>query len=128
MKNIQVFIVTTILLLTGFFCGCNEQNNTNNNPTNNNNHINLRPIANANANPTTGKAPVTIRFSSNGSYDPDGIIVTYKWHLGLEGGEVDQTKNPIHNYTQPGNYTVKLIVIDDDNAFSNESIIKLTIT
>ena len=128
MKKIQTFIIATILVITAFFCGCNEQNNTNNNTTNNNNDINLKPIAYASANPMSGKAPVIVYFSSSGSYDPDGEILTYKWDLGLEGGRVDPTQNPIHTYTEPGNYTVRLIVVDDDNAFSNASIINITVT
>ena len=124
MKKIQGLIILTIIILTTIISGCNEQNTNN---MNGNNGINLKPVAVASADPTSGKAPVTVRFSSSGSYDPDGEIVSYKWDLGLEGGRVDSTKNPIHIYTEPGNYTVKLIVIDNDNAFSNESIVKLTI-
>ena len=127
MKKIQALIISTIIILTALISGCNEQNN-NNNTTNGNNETNLKPIAVASANPTSGEAPITIRFSSSGSYDPDGEIVSYKWDLGLGGGRVDPTQNPINTYTEPGNYTVKLIVIDNDNAFSNESIVQLTIT
>ncbi|MCJ7571280.1 MAG: PKD domain-containing protein, partial [Candidatus Thermoplasmatota archaeon] len=127
MKKIQVFIVVTILIITSFFCGCTEQNNTNNNTTDNNNDINLKPISNASANPTSGTAPLTVYFSSSGSYDPDGVIIIYKWDLGLEGGRVDPTQNAINTYTQPGNYTIKLYVGDDDNAFSNASIVKITV-
>jgi len=127
MKKIQAFIIATILILTAFLCGCNEQNNTNNNTYDGNNEINLKPIANANANPTSGKAPLTVYFSSNGSYDSDGEILTYKWDLGL-GSRVDPYQNPNFTYTEPGNYTVRLVVIDDDNAFSNESIIKIIVS
>jgi PKD repeat protein len=124
MKKIQVIIIITILILTGFLCGCNEENNTNNNnnTTNGNNGINLKPIAYASANPTSGSAPLTVRFSSEGSYDPDGEIITYKWDLGL-GSRVDNNPNPIHTYMEPGNYTVRLYVGDNNNTFSNESSI-----
>ena len=130
MKKIKVFIVATIFILTAFFCGCNEQNNNNNNTTNNNNNINLKPIANASIirmDPTSGKAPVDVFFSSSGSYDPDGEILTYKWDLGLEGGRVDYHQNPINTYLEPGNYTIRLYVVDNDNAFSDVSIVKITV-
>lgn len=128
MKKIQVIIITTIIIFTAFLCGCNEENNTNNNnnTTNGNNGINLKPIANASAYPTSGDAPLTVRFSSMGSYDPDGEIITYKWDLGL-GSRVDNNPNPIHTYMEPGNYTVRLYVGDGDNAFSNASIINIIV-
>lgn len=127
MKKIQAFIVAAILLFTAFFCGCNEQNNPNNNTTNNNNDINLKPIANASANPTSGIAPLTVYFNSNGSYDPDGQIITYKWDLGLGIPRVDYHQNPINTYLEPGNYTIRLYVGDNDNAFSDASIVKITV-
>jgi len=48
----------------------------------------------------------------NGSRDPDGTIQTYEWSFGdLEGAT---TRDAIHTYAKPGQFTVSLIVIDDD--------------
>jgi PKD repeat protein len=54
-----------------------------------------------------------ITFSSNGSCDPDGIIVNYTWYFG--DGNVSYLENPIYAYQEPGNYTVVLKVTDNDN-------------
>jgi PKD repeat protein len=54
-----------------------------------------------------------ISFSSNGSYDPDGIIVNYTWDF--DDGMISYLENPIHNFSKPGNYTVILMVRDNDD-------------
>ncbi len=56
----------------------------------------------------------SINFSSNGSYDPDGVIVNYSWDFG-DGSNISFFENPIHIYSNPGNYTVILMVRDNDN-------------
>ncbi len=53
----------------------------------------------------------TIQFSSNGSYDPDGVIVSYMWDFG--DYNTSQEANPSHVYTKPGNYSVILTVLDN---------------
>ncbi len=55
----------------------------------------------------------SISFSSNGSYDPDGIIVNYTWDF--DDGKISYLKNPVHIYSKPGNYTVILMVRDNDD-------------
>jgi len=55
----------------------------------------------------------SISFSSNGSYDPDGIIVNYTWDF--DDGTISYLKNPVHIYSKPGNYTVILMVRDNDD-------------
>jgi len=42
------------------------------------------PLAVASAEPTSGPAPLSVDFSAEGSYDPDGEIVLYEWDF--EGG------------------------------------------
>jgi len=70
------------------------------------------PIAQANG-PYQAYANQTITFHSNDSYDPDGIIVNYTWDFGDKTLSYEQ--NPVHRYTQPGNYIAILTVRDNDN-------------
>ncbi|MFG1992600.1 ThuA domain-containing protein [Actinoplanes sp. NPDC048988] len=66
------------------------------------------PIANASATPTSGPVPLTAKFSSAGSRDPDGGALTYAWTFG-DGGTSDEA-NPTHTYTKAGNYNAQLTV------------------
>ena len=43
---------------------------------------------------------------------PDGSIAGFNWSFG--DGNTSLAQNPFNTYDQPGNYTVELIVIDDD--------------
>jgi len=60
-----------------------------------------------------------IRLSSEGSYDPDGIIVNYTWNFG--DGNKSYLENPNHSYSEPGNYTIILTVKDNDNLTNSVS-------
>ncbi|UCE74551.1 MAG: PKD domain-containing protein [Methanomassiliicoccales archaeon] len=59
-------------------------------------------------------------FSGNGSYDPDGYIISYDWDFGdgTNGSGVEIS----HVYTIPGDYIVTLTVRDDDNATDIDTI------
>lgn len=59
----------------------------------------------------------SVGFSSQGSYDPDGYIVSYYWDFG--DGDTSEEPNPIHTYKEAGNYTVTLTVTDDDGVTSS---------
>ncbi|TDC56533.1 DUF1349 domain-containing protein [Micromonospora sp. KC207] len=80
------------------------------------------PIAEASATPTSGPAPLTVSFSSAGSRDPDGGVLTYFWDFG--DGHTSAEKNPTHTYTEPGNYTAQLTVTNaaDRTAVANVPI------
>ena len=65
-----------------------------------------------------------IYFNSNDSYDLDGVIINYTWDFG--DGNISYLKNPFHTYSKPGNYTVSLVVRDNDN-LSNAIIKKIVI-
>lgn len=81
---------------------------------------NQPPNAVASGNPTSGTAPLAVNFSSAGSNDPDGNIVSYAWTFG-DGG-VSSQPNPAHTYTNAGNYTATLTVTDDDGATDNATV------
>jgi len=64
----------------------------------------------------------TIVFDASGSYDPDGMVVSYNWDFG--DGETDSGISPVHVYKQPGAYTVTLVVTDNnDNTYSKSIIL-----
>jgi PKD repeat protein len=71
---------------------------------------NQAPVAEANG-PYSGEAGVAVSFSSSGSYDNDGTIVSYYWNFG--DGNSSTSANPTHTYSSAGNYTVSLTVTDD---------------
>jgi cytochrome c len=52
-----------------------------------------------------------VSFSSEGSDDPDGDDLTYEWNFG-DGTPVSNDANPTHTFTEPGQYTVRLLVTD----------------
>ncbi|WP_194821773.1 ThuA domain-containing protein [Micromonospora sp. S-DT3-3-22] len=66
------------------------------------------PIAEASADPTSGAAPLTVKFSSAGSRDPDGGTLTYAWKFG--DGQTSTEANPTHTYATAGDYTAQLTV------------------
>ncbi|MEN7547767.1 malectin domain-containing carbohydrate-binding protein [Rapidithrix thailandica] len=87
---------------------------------------NLSPIAKISADNVAGSLPLTVNFSSEGSYDPDGPVndLSYEWDFDSDGN-VDATHaNPQHTYTVAGKYTAKLKVKDKNDG---ESVKLLTI-
>jgi hypothetical protein len=55
--------------------------------------------------PTSGPAPLQVQFSANSE---PGITTTWSWDFG--DGSYGSGINPVHTYTTPGTYTVKLTV------------------
>ncbi|MGX7827565.1 ThuA domain-containing protein [Actinokineospora sp. 24-640] len=71
---------------------------------------NRRPAAKASATPSSGVAPLEVRFSSEGSADPEGAEVTYAWDFG--DGQTSTEAAPAHVFTANGTYNVQLTVSD----------------
>ena len=67
---------------------------------------NLAPIVVLTADPTAGTVPLVVEFSSAGSTDPDGTIVSYEWNFG-DGSPVESTADASHTYTDGGTYTAR---------------------
>jgi endonuclease I/PKD repeat protein len=75
--------------------------------------VNQDPTADANG-PYAADVDVAISFSSAGSTDPDGTIVSYDWDFGDGNGST--AANPSHAYTSDGTFSVSLTVTDNDGA------------
>jgi glucose/arabinose dehydrogenase/PKD repeat protein len=71
------------------------------------------PVAAAAANPTAGAAPLSVTFSSAGSFDPEGQTLSYLWTFG--DGATSTQANPVHTYAQAGQYSARLSVSDSTN-------------
>lgn len=72
------------------------------------NSINQPPVAKASADIISGKSPLTVNFSSNGSNDPQGNPLTYSWDFG--DGTTSVLASPQKIYSNKGKYTVTLTV------------------
>jgi PKD repeat protein len=75
------------------------------------------PIAVASINFIEG---LTVSFIGEGSYDPDGEIVSYLWDFGDGTSSIEM--NPTHTYPNGGEYTVVLSVVDNIGAVGREAI------
>ncbi|MCB1274996.1 MAG: PKD domain-containing protein [Prosthecobacter sp.] len=84
------------------------------------------PIAVADSSaPTTGTGPLSVNFSSLGSYDPDGSIASYSWDFG--DGTVSTEANPVHSYTTAGTYTASLVVTDHSGLSSAADTVTIVV-
>ncbi|MHA4817284.1 ThuA domain-containing protein [Streptomyces aculeolatus] len=70
------------------------------------------PIAEASADVTSGQAPLEVKFSSEGTTDPDSTDLTYAWDFG-DGATSDQP-DPAHTYAENGTYDATLTVTDPE--------------
>lgn len=77
----------------------------------------MPPVAVADSSlPTSGIAPLAVSFSSAGSYDPDGAVVSYDWDFG--DGTTSTAANPVKTYSSPGTYVASLVVTDNSGLAS----------
>ncbi len=70
------------------------------------------PLAAFSGSPTAGTAPLTVTFSDASTNNP----TTWSWNFG--DGNSASTQNPVHEYADPGTYTVSLTVT---NAFGSDT-------
>lgn len=83
---------------------------------------NLAPVAQAQATPATGPAPLLVQFSSAGSVDPDQgpQPLSYAWDFG--DGTQSQDSDPQHVYAQDGAYTAVLTVSDGQQSVASSAL------
>ena len=71
---------------------------------------NRPPAVEGAAVPASGKAPLAVRFTANGS-DPDGDALTYRWDFG-DGSPVAAGRSARHTYTRNGVFTATVTATD----------------
>ena len=87
---------------------------------------NKLPIASFTTTPTSyAGVNENITFNGSSSYDPEGSISSWVWKFG--DGNSDSGQTVVHNYSTPGNYTIRLTVRDNAVPFG-ESWTEKTIT
>ncbi|WP_444998063.1 glycosyl hydrolase family 18 protein [Aliikangiella sp. IMCC44359] len=72
---------------------------------------NKSPVAKVNG-PYKSDLGNSIAFSSKGSSDPDGSIVSYQWKFG--DGNTSSQESPAHTYSAVGTFNVSLTVTDNE--------------
>jgi glucose/arabinose dehydrogenase len=85
--------------------------------------INNPPVAIASSNKISGNSPLTVQFTGNSSYDPDGGSISYEWDFG-DGTAKSTTANPSHIFTAGGSigFTATLKVTDPQGASSTATL------
>jgi PKD repeat protein len=78
------------------------------------------PIAVAYADILSGTVPLTVNFSSQGSYDPEGGTMTYAWDFG--DGSISTAANPSHTYAEALDFTAMLTLTDNQGAEAYDSL------
>jgi cytochrome c len=74
---------------------------------------NHAPIAVGSASPNNGPTPLTVQFSSAGTYDPDpNDSISIAWSFFGNGATNSTLANPSYTYTTPGTYQAQLMVTD----------------
>ena len=82
------------------------------------------PQATIGATPTNGQAPLSVRFSSEGSRDPDpSDSIAFAWDFDDDGTVDSIDPNPTHVYTANGVYTARLTVTDSSGNTDSKSTV-----
>lgn len=79
---------------------------------------NQPPAADFSFTPTEPTTEDTVQFTDLSS-DPDGQIVAWRWEFG--DGATAEIRNPSHKFAEPGSYTVRLTVTDDEGATASKT-------
>jgi glucose/arabinose dehydrogenase len=86
---------------------------------------NRPPVARSSANPMAGSAPLTVDFSSAGTNDPDGDVLSYLWDF--DDGTTSTQPNPRRTFNQPGVYSVGLRVSDGRGGVSQAKPLEIQV-
>ena len=82
------------------------------------------PVPVLTASPLSGTVPLTVSFSGQQSYDPDGSIALYAWNFG--DGTSSQGPMVSHTYRASGTYSVTLTVTDSQGIAATSSMVLIT--
>jgi len=86
---------------------------------------NQPPLAVATSDVSSGKVPLPVTFSSDGSVDPDGAIISYQWDFGDGIGSSTQA-NPTYTYTAEGSY-IAVLTVKDDGGLTATATLDITV-
>ena len=76
---------------------------------------NRAPVAALEATPRSGPAPLTVTFSSEGSFDPDpGDVIEFAWDFEGDGVTDSVEPNPTFTYDQTGGFSATLTITDQE--------------
>ena len=99
---------------------------------------NHTPIVKVTATPPNGRPPLEVKFSSDGTNDPDGDRIAYAWDFESDGKVDSAEPNPTHTYTANGTYNASLKVTDRTGRSASsyvrvlvgnaEPVVELTVT
>lgn len=81
---------------------------------------NQDPEAKASADTLKARVGADVSFSGAGSQDSDGTITDYQWDFG--DGTADTGADVTHQFPAPGNYRVRLRVLDNQAAISEANL------
>ena len=79
---------------------------------------NWEPVVDAGG-PYEGFAGEPVQFDGSDTYDPNYDDLTFSWDFG--DGSKGSGKTPKHTYDEPGTYTIKLTVTDEDGASDEDT-------
>ena len=80
---------------------------------------NSNPVIVASADPIEGPIPLTVNFSTQGTFDPEFQPLTYAWDFTTDGSIDSTDPNPTYVYNTSGIFNTQLRVTDTDQ---NESV------
>ena len=81
---------------------------------------NRNPVARITYTSLNVKAPGSLTFNGDTSFDPDGIIASYNWTV--SNGLSATTPNATFAFTAEGSYVVTLLVTDDSGGTNSTSV------
>ncbi len=87
---------------------------------------NTPPVAFAAGAPNVGVAPLSVSFSSAGSFDPDGDPFTTTWLFG--DGRGSTSPDPTHVYGAAGTYDAVLILDDGQGGLTRDTVVVVVVT
>ena len=79
------------------------------------------PVPSSTASVTEGPSPLTVHLSGAGSTDPDHDALTYEWDF-ADGTPHSTERDPVHVYTDTGEFDARLTVTDDAGASASATV------
>jgi PKD repeat protein len=70
------------------------------------------------ATPTRGASPLPVQFTSYATSGNPGGVLAWLWDFDNDGVTDSQLQNPLHTYTNCGDYSVTLTIVDSTGTYS----------